>query len=97
MPKPHHLSIHTTPFKPSLLAIPPSPFSPRLPLTPSPKSLSYLTTSKSTSSSTSYPPPEPSNPRPTFPLQWLWQCHQCCRQYSLGVTRRCLDDGHFFC
>ncbi|KAH6669804.1 hypothetical protein B0J14DRAFT_671427 [Halenospora varia] len=29
--------------------------------------------------------------------QWIWRCHLCHRVYRLGVTRRCLDDGHYFC
>ncbi|KAF2274840.1 uncharacterized protein EI97DRAFT_434745 [Westerdykella ornata] len=37
------------------------------------------------------PSPSPS------PLRWLWQCHNCHRTYPLSVTRRCLEDGHFFC
>ena len=37
------------------------------------------------------------SPPPTEPLNWLWQCHICNRVYQLGVTRRCLDDGHNFC
>jgi hypothetical protein len=30
-------------------------------------------------------------------MKWLWVCHMCHRQYNLSVTRRCLDDGHYFC
>jgi hypothetical protein len=30
-------------------------------------------------------------------MKWLWACHLCNRQYNLSVTRRCLDDGHYFC
>lgn len=30
-------------------------------------------------------------------MKWLWACHICHRQYNLSVTRRCLDDGHYFC
>jgi len=37
-----------------------------------------------------------STPPPPKPLNWLWQCH-CRRTYAMGVTRRCLDDGHYFC
>ncbi|KAF2653008.1 hypothetical protein K491DRAFT_780616 [Lophiostoma macrostomum CBS 122681] len=81
------LKIHPTPFKPSHLSTPPSPFSPRTPLSPQP--LPQLT-------SRIYPTPDPSE-LPPSPLQWLWQCHQCHRTYALGVTRRCLEDGHLFC
>ncbi|KAF1992907.1 hypothetical protein P154DRAFT_451593, partial [Amniculicola lignicola CBS 123094] len=28
---------------------------------------------------------------------WIWQCHECQRIYSIGATRRCLEDGHYFC
>ncbi|KAI9885845.1 MAG: hypothetical protein M1823_002375 [Watsoniomyces obsoletus] len=34
---------------------------------------------------------------PTKPLPWTWSCHKCRQRYPLGVTRRCLEDGHFFC
>lgn len=34
---------------------------------------------------------------PVKPLAWIWQCHLCKSQYPLGVTRRCLQDGHFYC
>jgi hypothetical protein len=27
----------------------------------------------------------------------VWRCHKCYRVYHLGVTRRCLEDGHVFC
>ncbi|KAF2402201.1 hypothetical protein EJ06DRAFT_580506 [Trichodelitschia bisporula] len=84
------LKIHPTPFRPSPLSIPPSPFSPRSPLHPQP----HPTTRK--------PPPPPlfttsSIPPPASPLPWLWQCHLCHTTYPLGTTRRCLDDGHYFC
>ena len=90
-----HLDLLTPkPFKSSSLAVPPSPFSPRLPITPT------STTTNLRSSSTerkalirklNFAPP------PSEPLGWLWQCHICRRCYQLGVTRRCLDDGHYFC
>lgn len=87
------LKIHPTPFKPSNLSIPPSRFSPRVPITPplAPLNSNSFIFSTSLPTTTSLAPPPPS------PLQWLWQCHQCHRKYPLGVTRRCLDDGHFFC
>lgn len=37
-------------------------------------------------------PPPPSNP-----LAWVWQCHLCRSRWPIGVTRRCLVDGHFYC
>jgi hypothetical protein len=84
----HKLRVSPEPFKSSYLAIPPSPFSPRTPVVPS----SYPPTRRARN----YPTPDTSV-RPDSPLQWLWQCHQCRRTYFLGVTRRCLDDGHNFC
>lgn len=34
---------------------------------------------------------------PNKPLAWVWQCHQCRCRYPLAVTRRCLNDGHYYC
>ncbi|KAG4427500.1 hypothetical protein IFR05_017018, partial [Cadophora sp. M221] len=34
---------------------------------------------------------------PALPCPWIWRCHLCNSIYRLGVTRRCLEDGHFFC
>lgn len=42
-------------------------------------------------SSVSSTPPLP------IPPQWLWRCHMCGIAYPLGTTRRCLNDGHYFC
>jgi hypothetical protein len=39
----------------------------------------------------------PLSPPPREPMLWLWTCHLCRRTYPLGATRRCLEDGHFFC
>ncbi|KFZ05904.1 hypothetical protein V501_07917 [Pseudogymnoascus sp. VKM F-4519 (FW-2642)] len=36
-------------------------------------------------------------PRPAYPLPTKWRCHTCGRKYAIGVTRRCLIDGHFLC
>ena len=36
-------------------------------------------------------------PPPESPLPWIWQCHLCRNRYPLGVTRRCLYDGHYYC
>lgn len=30
-------------------------------------------------------------------MPWVWTCHLCRSHYPLGATRRCLDDGHYFC
>lgn len=92
MPKP--LTISPAPFKSSYLSIPPSPFSPRLPLTPPatpPRSNDVA------ASSNKRELPSPSTPPPSPPLKWVWQCHICLYTYPLGTTRRCLSDGHFFC
>ncbi|KAH8719482.1 hypothetical protein GQ44DRAFT_729788 [Phaeosphaeriaceae sp. PMI808] len=82
-----NLSISPTPFQPTLLSIPPSPFTPRTPLTPllpsKPPTLTY--------------PPSKSSAPSFSPLAWRWRCHQCHRQYNLSVTQRCLEDGHTFC
>jgi hypothetical protein len=42
-------------------------------------------------------PSDPCPPEPAKPLAWVWQCHLCQSRYPLGVTRRCLQDGHFYC
>ncbi|KAF2200782.1 hypothetical protein GQ43DRAFT_488634 [Delitschia confertaspora ATCC 74209] len=102
--KPASLQIHSIPFKPSHLSIPPSPFSPLSPLTltisvprpqyqtqQEPRCLSAPLSFSFISNSITLTPPPPS------PLQWVWRCHQCHRTYALGVTRRCLEDGHYFC
>ncbi|KAF2421823.1 hypothetical protein EJ08DRAFT_682842 [Tothia fuscella] len=86
-----NLKIQAIPYRPSNLSIPPSPFSPKSPLTPV-KTLKQA------------PAPcyvrrvsiAPATP-PSAPLQWLWQCHSCRSTYPIAATRRCLEDGHFFC
>ncbi|KAK7533181.1 uncharacterized protein J3D65DRAFT_72945 [Phyllosticta citribraziliensis] len=93
VPKPLTINANTAPFKSSRLAIPPSPFSPRMPITPPatpPKAQHMRPSNKRALSS-------PTTPPPSAPLNWLWQCHVCYRAYPLGATRRCLDDGHYFC
>ncbi|KJX95010.1 hypothetical protein TI39_contig4143g00011 [Zymoseptoria brevis] len=91
---PRQLAITPTPYRSSFLAIPPTPFSPRLPITPPaspPKQHRLTDRTKRLQPANTYPPP------PSPPLHWLWQCHKCNRVYQLGITRRCLDDGHLFC
>ncbi|KAK3724357.1 hypothetical protein LTR37_000981 [Vermiconidia calcicola] len=91
---PRQLTITPKPFKSSGLAIPPSPFSPKLPISPpaSPPRDGAISTARTrTRPGLEFSPPPPE------PLNWLWQCHICNRVYQLGVTRRCPDDGHFFC
>ncbi|KAK5999369.1 hypothetical protein QM012_005494 [Aureobasidium pullulans] len=78
------------PFRSSRLAAPPSPFSPAEPITFAPLKRAYSATADI--DLIKYLPP------PTRqPMDWLWACHICHRQYNLSVTRRCLDDGHYFC
>ncbi|CZT25748.1 uncharacterized protein RCC_11417 [Ramularia collo-cygni] len=87
------LTITPTPYKSSHLAIPPTPFSPKLPITPpaGPYRQARLVDRSRLKASAQLVPP------PCDPLRWLWQCHKCNRVYQLAVTRRCLDDGHMFC
>ena len=86
-----NLKISPIPFQPSRLGIPPSPFSPRSPITPPPRPSQepYTNLVKSADEDTLPPPGKP--------LQWLWKCHMCNHNYPLGTTRRCLEDGHLFC
>ncbi|KAL1590734.1 hypothetical protein WHR41_00525 [Cladosporium halotolerans] len=84
------LSVNPTPFRSSHLSIPTSPFTPQLPITPPPSR-------PQTKPTTAPQPPLSPPPPPQEPLRWLWQCHCCSRIYHLGTTRRCLDDGHYFC
>lgn len=87
---PKSLTVTPTPYRSSKLAIPPSPFSPQLPLSPPPKP-AVPKSHRTNTLNLTLPSP------PSKPLNWLWQCHLCSRIYQLGVTRRCLDDGHYFC
>jgi hypothetical protein len=84
------LTISPTPYRSSHLTIPPTPFTPRLPISPPPRP-QVKSSNSNTKIALSVPPP------PQEPLKWLWQCHCCSRIYHLGTTRRCLDDGHYFC
>lgn len=72
---------------PSPPSSPPSqPSSPPQPLATSPSS-SYTPTS----TEVEYQPP------PRSPCAFIWRCHLCGNHYPLGVTRRCLTDGHYYC
>lgn len=87
------LKIAPVPYRPSRLSVPVSPFSPLSPLTPTftaPKPRKFNGASRCTGHS-------PHTPPPPNPLRWLWQCHMCHQKYPIGATRRCLEDGHFFC
>ncbi|KAI9812044.1 MAG: hypothetical protein M1827_004937 [Pycnora praestabilis] len=66
---------------------------PTLPSTP-PASRPTFTQSQSTNTQ---PSPPSYQPPPHPPAPWLWQCHKCHHTYRLGVTRRCLEDSHYFC
>ena len=87
-----------TPNQSSYLTFPPSPTSllaiPRTPLTPPPRL--HLRTLHSDLAS---PPISPQYlaSAPSLPYPWIWRCHMCGSIYRLGITRRCLHDGHFFC
>ncbi|KAG9700544.1 hypothetical protein KCU95_g741, partial [Aureobasidium melanogenum] len=87
---PAKINTSAVPFRSSRLAVPPSPFSPAEPVTPAPQKRTYSATADI--DLIQYLPP-PSRQ----PMKWLWACHICHRQYNLSVTRRCLDDGHYFC
>ena len=60
---------------------------------------SYLTPASTPTHKPTIPciPPKSNPPPPSNPYPWLWKCHLCNSIYRLGVTRRCLEDGHFFC
>ena len=88
------LQIHPTPFRPSRLGMPPSPHSPRSPLAA--LQSRYSAGSKASRQEFQKYTFACSSP-PSTPLPWLWQCHLCNRTYAVGVTRRCLEDGHIFC
>ena len=79
------------PFKPSLLRFSSGPTSPTLPLKhPGPHPFKSV-------HSTSLRPHQGSSKPPPAPPPWMWTCHCCHKPYALGVTRRCLEDGHMFC
>ena len=82
---------HFQPTRSSNLSIPTSPTSPRSPLSPQlPRELGKPVSSSRRAQSLLFA-------APTMPLQWKWHCHLCGNVYKLGVTRRCLIDGHMFC
>lgn len=88
------LRISPTPFKPSRLSIPPPPFSPCSPFTPAvPHRYQSQHTNEQNSTAILKTEVHP----PLSPLRWTWTCHQCRNSYGLGVTRRCLEDGHYYC
>lgn len=70
-----------------------SPFDPsrRFSFTLSPTLPSTLAFSLAKRRSKAPPPP------PQQPLCWIWRCHLCNSRWPLGVTRRCLLDGHLYC
>ena len=88
------LRISPAPFKSSFLSIPPSPFSPRTPLTPAvPLRHEVREASQQISTTNS----KSAVHAPSSPVAWVWKCHQCNHDYRLGVTNRCLEDGHYYC
>ncbi|KAL3427874.1 hypothetical protein PVAG01_01383 [Phlyctema vagabunda] len=80
------------PSKPSPLSHPVSPRSPATPLIP-PRRLHLRSVLPSPPVSPARVVPAP----PPFPYPWVWRCHLCRTTYALAVTRRCLEDGHYFC
>ncbi|KAI4775599.1 hypothetical protein E4T52_09450 [Aureobasidium sp. EXF-3400] len=87
---PAKINVTAVPFRSSGLAVPPSPFSPVDTITPPSLKRTYSATAN-VDLIELLPPPT------RQPIKWLWACHLCYRQYNLSVTRRCLDDGHYFC
>ncbi|TAQ84010.1 hypothetical protein B7494_g7664 [Chlorociboria aeruginascens] len=93
-PAPLQLPASSMPKVPTLLHTTTNPSSPRTPLTP-PSRLHLRTLLPSPLSpvfAVNSRPPQPQTPYP-----WIWRCHICHSVYQLGVTRRCLADGHYFC
>ena len=43
------------------------------------------------------PTSQTTTPSPRPPSPWVWICHLCDTSYAVGVTRRCLHDGHKMC
>ncbi|KAN0109969.1 hypothetical protein V8E51_006356 [Hyaloscypha variabilis] len=94
------------PRKPLLSFLPPrsplqnnnSPSSPASPLPPTPNSERQRLQLRTLASlkSPAFPPLFTAT-IPKTPYPWIWKCHLCGSVYRLGVTRRCLEDGHFFC
>ncbi|KAI5250766.1 hypothetical protein E4T42_04770 [Aureobasidium subglaciale] len=89
---PVRLNATAMPFRSSRLALPQSPFTPLIPITPHPQQLK-----RTFSATADVDLIKHLQPPSRQPQQWLWSCHLCGRHYNLGVTRRCLDDGHYFC
>jgi hypothetical protein len=84
-------TIWPPPYKPSKLSIT-SPAFPSSPISPFSMTSSRKPAAHATSSDIGHihsPPPTP--------LAWLWKCYNCQSKWPLGVTRRCLIDGHAFC
>ncbi|MCJ1474122.1 hypothetical protein MMC13_002780 [Lambiella insularis] len=83
-PSPLHLSTLTSP--------------PLSPLAPSPPVSALSTRIRISSLYLTSPLPQlPQTPPPEVPALWTWSCHHCHRHYPLAATRRCLNDGHYFC
>ncbi|KAI4241271.1 MAG: hypothetical protein L6R40_004687 [Gallowayella cf. fulva] len=93
------LVLDSAPFRPSLLRNDYTPRSPASPLQSVAKRVCYTSStelSDSSSASSSSIHSSPSLP-PRSPEKWIWQCHECRTGYQIGITRRCLLDGHELC
>jgi hypothetical protein len=88
---PPTLTIWSTPYKPSKLSVT-SPAFPRSPISPLLTTTFRKPAGYGTASNT-----RPLRSPPPTPVAWTWECHKCLRRWPLGVTRRCLIDGHWFC
>ncbi|MCJ1282491.1 hypothetical protein MMC26_001814 [Xylographa opegraphella] len=90
MGQPSYIPRHPSPLH--ISCSPSSPLSPLSPLSPfvlpAPRPVTLPLVS---------PLPQLSRPPPPPPPAWTWTCHHCSENYPLGATRRCLQDGHYFC
>ncbi len=87
------------PYKPSGLRVLSGPVSPSSPLSPLPSQLHFphLPNPRSTPFKPTFGSTNKEVEAPFGAMPWMWSCHKCHTRYPLGVTRRCLNDGHRFC
>lgn len=82
------------PLQPSNLRFQSGPLSPASPLIP--QCLTNQSPPRKYTDAESSDTPT-SDSAPPRPISWIWFCHLCRFSYPLGVTRRCLNDGHVVC